>query len=506
MDEKYKVDTDLFLRKLSEQISKYSLIQSLFGLKTYIKSKSKVKEPVFTYNNNQTMGYHVFPFIIDRFIRTCTNSKPELFLTNLLIDWVIDKYRNFSEMEESYKSKEHLRKRTYETLIRISYEQFGYQETNRTLVPRALYLYKEIPNSNTEKHSSFVNSINLVCEKLFRVDIEELLFGTFLITAEGDLKLYFKKHLTIDDSLKDKVPNPDTINIILEQFSISPEEYLKESYKRDSTSTAFIKNYPFVIFDFPIIRFRDFCVLPYPQLLLSRVTDRLDTAICEFDNSNREKGKYIDSFGEVFSEYIGLLLYDCSNKNRVYDLDKIPNYSRERADWLITSGKSVIIFECKSQRYKYSLKSTGNLDELDSFMSNRLRKPIKQLINTENQIRDDVINFPNIKSSFTCHKVIVVLENFHFANLLFDCLPDNREIRNLQKYNIHIISVLDLEVLLTSNFSRQIVDILESWFKNISEFPILRQYIFSKKNYKKDKNNILDHKLNKFFGTKNRNL
>lgn len=473
---------------------------SLIYLKRFIKRMRSQKESVFTFRG-QKMGFHVFPFISDLIIRHCTILMPTMLLDDNAIVSLIKRYHDFPEMLQLPLGRKNLDRYVPEWYIRTAFEQLSLQEMTSTLIPRALYYFREIPRLNPKRHRKFIKVVDEVIDVQFRVNLDDLLLCAFSLGAIANTADRFKDILSTDMRWMKPYIESDAMPIVRSHLTLSRDDYIRHAKSQFSGSYTYIRTEPQTILSYPIINLGEYDIVTDPHLLLARVTKHLHDSVYQYFIDNNRIQEYSSAFGEVFKDYIGILLKECYGCKNVFDLDEIDILEGRRADWLVIAGDHAGIFECKAQRYPKDLKRTGSLDILSSFFSERIGSALEQVNATESQWQKITDTIPQVKKAINICKIIVLEEHFQFANVVADFLPNNSIINEIKKSKTHIASTLDLETVLCSNYSSDFAHVFADWFGNLAESPTLEQHVRKLPKFNFNEDNILDRTFNNFFHT-----
>lgn len=479
-------------------LSHFGCMESLVLLKRFIKAMRSQKKPVFEFRG-QSMGFHIFPFFADMIVTHCTSLLPSKRFTDDTFEWFIDKYIHYPEILQFVGSEEKINRFVPEWLIRNYFEQISIQEMTRTLVPRMLFFYKEIPESDNEKHGSFLKARDEVLTRLFRVSLDDVLLCTFSLGAIADTADRFPEVLKTEVEWMKPYVESDAMKIILSQLSLTRDEYIQRRSEGLSGKYTYIRSEPILIKKCPIVKFGDFYISPDPHMILARVTKYLHDSVYQYFLDNDRIQDYTSNFGEIYKDYIGLLLREHFGKKFIIDLDELDYIEGRKADWIVIIENTAIILECKAQRFPKDLKITGDLTVLESFVNERVDSAVDQLLNTSNQwalIKQNEVKLKNVNRY---HKFIIFEEHFHLGNVIGDFLPLNLVIKKINKNNVKLISTLDLETIVTSKCDTNLSTIIENWFDNIKDSPTIEQYLHKQNGFHFTENNVLDKMFKSFF-------
>jgi len=483
---------------MANEMAYYSCFDSLVRLKRFIKTARMQGGPVFTFRG-QSMGFHVFPFLTDLIVRHSTVLTPTRQFGDNTVAWLLDKYMDFPEVLQFPTGTRNLNQYMPEWLVRTAFEQLSSQEMTRTLVPRMLYLYNEIPLADPPRHHRFLKARDEVLQNQYRVNLDELLLCTFALGAIADTADRFTSVLSTEVEWLKPYVESDVMEIVRSQLTLSRDEYKVAADDQFSRSYVHIRTEPPLILRYPIVRFDNSHVVTDHHLLMARVTKHLHDSVYQYFIDNGRIQDYSGSFGEVFKDYVGEILRDCYGNKNVFDLDKVDGLGGRKADWLVIVGNSAGIFECKGHRYPRELKRTGSTEVLASFVDEKIHVALKQVQDTEKHFGSLQATIPATRGVDTIGKYIVLPEQFHFANIMSDFLPENSTVADLAKNSVMIASAIDLETVVCSNYSSDFSSVFVKWPSNLVACPTLEQHVRGLYGFQFRSDSFLDRKFNEFF-------
>lgn len=496
-NERLEVDSREKYEVLVSAIQQFNCLESIVAVKNFIRKMHEQKRSFFTFRGQQ-MGFHVFPFIIDLILKHSSSFNSPKRLDETFITWLIERYVKLPEIITLQSGAKGMDKYAPEWWIRTAFEQIPYQEMTRTLIPRTLFLYKDIPNSNIKEHHKFVSVRNEVLQRQFRVTLDDLLLCTFSLGVIANSCDRFQENLKCEiDWLRPYLESP-ALPIIRSHFTLSREDYVSKAKARFSGKYSYLRTEPKLILDFPIVKFDDYYVAPEPRFLMTRVTKKLHDLFYQYFIDNKKLQDYSSTFGNVFKDYIGLLLKECFGTRNVFDLDTLISEKSKKADWLVIKDETAVLFECKAYRYNYNLKRTGSLDLLREFVEERIGYALIQLDESLQEVQKMGTTEPKFANIGRVHKIIVLEEDFYLANALVDFLQNDPIVRKIEREQIQIISMLELETVLLSNYSNDLDSIFTSKIDGPNRKLSLDFHLRQLPNFKTDKNNILDKTLDNY--------
>jgi len=472
---------------------------SLVQIKRFIKKmRSQKKSPIFEFRN-QSMGFHVFPFMIDLIMQNSTISLATQPFDENRIAWLIGRYVDFPDILQLKTGESNRNRYVPEWLIRAAFEQLSLQEMARTLVPRTLFLYREIPNNSSSKYYRFIQARDEVLKVQFRVNLEDVLLCTFVLGAIADDSDRFEEKLTTPIKWMKPFLESHAMPIVRSHLAVTRDEYIELSRKEFSGHFTYVKSESPILIEKPIIKFEKYYIAPEPFLLLVRVTKMLHDSVYQYFIDNNRLQEYTSNFGEVYKDYIGLLLRECFGDKNVFDLDTFKTLKGKKSDWLVICENEAGLFECKAQRYPKELKRTGSIEILDSFVNEKIGPALIQLQDTERQWNSIVTELPIAKQVSAIYKYIVFEEHFQFANHMQDFLENNPVVKEMTTSKTLLLSTLELETVACSNYASEFSKVFAAKSNGTNSDLALDQHVRGLPNFKFNPNNILDQKFNEFF-------
>lgn len=481
-----------------ERVRTFNCLKSLVNVKKFLDLNRKSGRYFFSWNGGK-IGYHMVPFIIDLIVRFSSIDEAQPAIAQSDFEWLIDKYNNYPE-EGSTDALIHDSDRVIpETMIRKSFEQFPSQEMERTLLTRLLYIYVDIPESNRDMHKEFLKYRTDVINRYFRVNIDDLLYCSFLLAALARKSDYLAQKLSISIPSMRHSYDSDAMPIVRNLLTISHQKYRSDSDAIASMNKLHAKYVAPILRQYPIIRIDTFDIVPDTYAIMSNVTRLIHEHFYRYHIAQGSLAKYLTKFGPIFKQYIGLILKMCMPNIKLIDIDTLERIKGKRADWLLIDGDKAIIFECKALKFTKKLKETGSLEEFEEIIGSKLCPGVKQLNQTEQQLRNDSSIVPEFKNVKTVHKCIVIEEALDCINKLINGLSLSAAATKIRESKIQIFSALDLEIVVESNQVRNFEAVFHVKFFQSSINLSLEEHVRNIRGFCFSKNSPLDKKFDEFF-------
>ncbi|GEM_PF-4910599 len=480
--------------RIANEISNYDLVQSLVFIKNFIQQRRKI-DHIFININGKVTGYHIFPFIIDLVLRHSTLLPGRNTFDLYVLEWLVEKHLNYPEMVHLIKNREDINKYVPETLIRYAFEQIPYQETNTSLIPRSYLIFKQIPEANSGKHKNFLNARDLVLNRLFRVDLDDIFYCSFTLAAIAEKSDFLGAGLTTEIDRFKKYVETDAIKIIRGLLTINKDEYISQG---NSKNSYIYKKYEyFQILKTPIVKINNCDIVPNVFIIPDRVTKLLNEYFIQYFYDNQRISDYTNHYGDVFKEYVGYLLDNCFINCLHIDLDAVDWMTGKKADYLMLNGDKATIFECKALKYPAELKRTGSLEILESFLVEKIAYAVDQCTETEKQIYANRNIIPEVSQIKYIYKYVVIEDSFEYINDIIDFIPDSGIAQRIMATNTQIMSILELETLVASNFASK-YEVLSEKSNAACRHLSFDKYLKGKKGFEYTRRSVLDELLKRF--------
>ncbi|MCH7690820.1 MAG: hypothetical protein IIA17_07235 [candidate division Zixibacteria bacterium] len=441
---------------IAGRFSNYDGFLSLLRVKNYIRHSTKNNRNLFSFKGQQ-LGYFIFPFLIDMMLR---HSRWELENGKIIdeseLGWLIDKYINYPNMSMLKYTQEELNKFVPEELIRMSFEQFPLQESTRTIFPRYMFLYKIIPESD-EKYRSYFKMISRVLDDDFELSLAEVFRCATGISAAATIGDTINENPKCEVDWLNEYVKSGKWSKVLNRLTIPISKY-KEEEGNGSIEKYLNKKYlDYSINWYPIIETKHGSVAPYPRLIMERVTKRLYKDFYNYydepSGNDKQLKLFMTLYGDIFEEYIGILLRDSYGAENVFNFRDLPQVKGKRADWLVVHGRDLIVFECKAKRWPRKLKITGSLQILESFLNKHIGLAVEQCLSSFQYLQKN----DSLSSSASRYNYVILIEDsFGFSNALDSLLEKNEVAGKLNNTNGQIMSLHELEILVSSNMCNNV--------------------------------------------------
>lgn len=301
----------------------------------------------------------------------------------------------------------------YSFLFRVSNQQFPFQTGVRTLIPRALLLFNEIPSKIPNP------SIDIPAEikKIYGLTPEEIIMMGFCILVIGEQGYLDTKRLT--NTPIEGIANIFThekIDRLLESIS-SDYDGLRRRFRNDETHAG-LEQYAFnALRQLPVVKTQSAgYVIPVARFLLERVTSGIFYSL--MDNFRTEKGnKFLTFFGkEVFERYVGMLLRHELGEESVLAEWHYGKSQKHTPDWIILEGSRATLIECKTGGITKEAKSWGSLIKISNDIKRHVVEGIKQMAKFEASVRAREKGLERVHHIHQFNYVLLTYDRIFMAN------------------------------------------------------------------------------------------
>lgn len=198
-------------------------------------------------------------------------------------------------------------------------------------------------------------------------------------------------------------------------------------------------------------------VVPNVEALISKITKGIYWDLRDYYRK-KDSQDFLNSFGDLFKDYVGRILKNYFGENNVVDLDiyKEKNSIKGKiADWLICLDEIELLIECKSSLLSQKVKQTFIPEVFQKWcIDSKFSKAVDQLLET-----DKVLS----KTEKKRYNVIVILEDLYLAEM-----PEVKKKIDPRVDDFFITTIADLENM-------------ENWIKKYGIEKIIEEKLASDK-------------------------
>lgn len=393
-------------------------------------------------------------------------------------------------------------------LIRFGASQLDYDREARHLLPRTLIMYKDLWNNKMADGSKI--DVDAAIQDISGLTLEEILILALAFTGrseKGFFRLYDEPEKYFD--YREKYFDIEKQQAFVDFVSCSYQDFRTQlradippniSYDKFRFNPLYLK--PAIIPDRNVKPgFPQVYITPIPSLIYEKVTRGLYFLLADYFKTDKGN-QFRSSFGDVFQQYIGLLLKEVFGEDNVkqewrYGTPKKP---KDTPDWFVIQNSFAILIEVKQTGLHLNAKKWGELQEIQHNLTKSIGSGVHQMCEFERDLDNGLCAppdwFDDIRIS---ERMVVTYDRSYFLNSI---LRD--EIRQLypsipKNYHWHTIAVEELEYFLGIVGTEFIAALAEKRLDSEGDNMDFRDY-YSRK-YSKDDclNPYLDTIYNHFF-------
>ncbi|MBI2907602.1 MAG: hypothetical protein HYX92_08115 [Chloroflexi bacterium] len=331
------------------------------------------------------------------------------------------------------------------TMVRVSWEQFVWQERLSSMIPRTKLLLidgnREVSGRPFDLEAEWLDATGIGLEKFMVIG-----FGYFAgALHHTSLTRYF----AATGKLADAVSQEDC-DKFLSRASATYEQFRQLSAEFRVTDPLYIKTEFNVLNKRPLIAVNHELIVPVPRLLAYRISEGLYFDLMDLFRS-AQGNAFLDYFGRLFEHYVGRLLKWTFGPDSVIPEPRYGKSERRGPDWIVLDGETAILFECRSSRLRMDSRVSAAREDLAKDTERIFAETVAKY---PEKIRDFVegrmgIDATKIKST---QAVIVMCDSLFFESHYRDLAHKAFEDRGLASFeDYHLMGIAELEVLSSWN-------------------------------------------------------
>jgi hypothetical protein len=255
--------------------------------------------------------------------------------------------------------------------LKVDYEQFFWQNPIKNWIPRAYYMYFAHPNPIVKSKQ---NKFTYKLQDIYGLDYIDMFRIAVAISVSFNSRPTLNKTTLINsevDFAKESLTD-EKIDTVLNELCIDVEGF-RQAQREFTHVDVFQRRYELnCLRKYPLIRnLNGEVICPVPLLISNKIMNGIYYDIIDHC---RETGQnyhdYTDPFGDLFSEYVGLILSEIYDNQHLLNVDSMisNNVPQRHCDWVIIEGNYAILIECKASRLPLEVVSTGDVDKFRKFL------------------------------------------------------------------------------------------------------------------------------------------
>lgn len=383
-------------------------------------------------------------------------------------------------------------------LVRLTHQQFPFQEEVYHTLPRHLLLYLDahVTSPPLDPDTTAYKKIGLSIKEIMTI-------GIAFYAASLEHSTFDRKFIE-DTPIQTLQPyvNPEKVTAFL---SVTAADFQAFRNKCLQELKRFPKAGPYrfnPLFDRPIIIRKDglLCV-PIPLLLPYVITKGLYYDFLD-EFSSDSGNPFTDWFGHAFEQYGGLLFRDAFGNENVFEEPVYDSPEKRGPDWIVTQGDSAIIFEFRSGRLNKKAKTYADYEDIIASLNRNIVDTLKKLPAKIEDLKSGKTDVP-LSSVIQYIPCVVTYEPLYPHQLFWDMIKQELHEENVPEFDFELMSIEDLEWLLAWATCENLPEFFHKKWSN-PEWKVMsvRELIGKRakeRGVKKLKNPLLEKTINKYW-------
>jgi len=244
-------------------------------------------------------------------------------------------------------------------------------------------------------------------------------------------------------------------------------------------------------------------ITPIPALIYRRVTTGLYFTLSEYFKENNGK-PFRKTFGEVFQEYVGLLLQKAVGESNVQqEWTYGPKKNRkDTPDWFVIQNGTALLIEVKQSGLYLPAKTWGQLGEIQKDLKRNIGAGVHQMWEFEEDRRKGLCTVPDwLDGIEITERLVVTYDRPYLVNSsLRDEIRRQLDPTIPESFHWHSISVEELEYFLGIASINLIDALKEKRLDTKGDTMDFKDYYYRKSSQDNCRNPYLDSVSDSFFG------
>lgn len=343
-------------------------------------------------------------------------------------------------------------------MVRMYYEQMlGYQFNAKNLLSRNIILFNEIIKRVKPKK---IDDLFDIFQKEFGLSISEYLIIGFAFFAGAKNKSTFSVSYLADSHISqlEGILSEKKVLSFLNIMSASLEEFAETDNAYNlGLDPAFTKTRFNVLFKYPLLKIESIdntnsYLMPN---IIAYVYKTFGGLYWIFHDYFEKSTKHIDFrmyFGEVFEDYVGIILKGIYGKNSVFPEISYKKMGAKFVDWYVEKEDKIILFEAKAYQFALLSRQTAEIDLLIKKELIKIAEAVEQVYNKILDISkyDELKKFRNKKMV-----PVIVLYEIPLASTciykaeIYKILKDiegSKGLTGLADFDYHLVGIDELEL------------------------------------------------------------
>lgn len=364
-------------------------------------------------------------------------------------------------------------------IIRLNYEQMTYQFSHNIMIARTYLLFNDL----AEKiHPRKFEKLTIIFEKETGLTLHDYFWIAFCVFT-GSVNT-----ATISALIKSNIPQLKDVLIkekVIRFFNILKTDYetfRKEDIKLNKNlKTVFTRNRFNPLLIYPIIETKekklgDPFVIPNIFAYFRKAFGELYWWFHRHFEKENKHLEFREYFGEIFQEYVGLILKCIYGEESVNPEVKYGRDKKRFIDWWVKRKNKIYLFEAKAIQFTLESKQTGDIKLIE-------KREIKKVIEAIVQVYSRILDIQKYREliKFKYEKlipVIVVMDVPFICNNVYEELIEkgldkvekkDSRLKGIKKFEIFIMNIEELELFDEAIDKIELEDIFPVLEKDISK-------------------------------------
>jgi len=343
-------------------------------------------------------------------------------------------------------------------MVRMYYEQMlGYQFNAKNLLSRNIILFNEIITRIKPKK---IDDLFDIFQKEFGLSISEYLIISFAFFAGAKNKSTFSASYLTDSHISqiEDILSEDKVLSFLNIMSASLEEFAETDNAYNlGLDPVFTKTRFNVLFKYPLLKLesidnKNSYLMPN---IIAYVYKTFGGLYWIFHDYFEKLSKHIDFrmyFGEVFEDYVGIILKGIYGKNNVYPEITYKKMGAKFVDWYVEKEDKIYLFEVKAYQFALLSRQTAEVDLLINKELLKIAEAIEQIYKKILDISkyDELQKFrnKNVIPIIVLYEIPLVSTGIYKAEItkILKEIEGSKGLMGLADFDYHLVGIDELEL------------------------------------------------------------
>jgi hypothetical protein len=210
-------------------------------------------------------------------------------------------------------------------------------------------------------------------------------------------------------------------------------------------------------------------IAPIPRLVVERFTQGIFFDLLD-GFSGAKRNDFLDYFGTLFEEYVGMLLRDGWGDSNVIHEPRYGRQEKRGPDWIVLEGEKALLFECRSSRLRLPTKVVADEQALRADVRRMFVEPLKKYQGKIHDLKNGTakVNLGHVRHFYPC---IAVAEKIYLEHIYRDIIDDELRAAGVQPFDYYLIDIEVLEFFSGWAAQTSVAAILGDWSQARLEEP-----------------------------------